>query len=418
MNIDKQTLTQKAQAHLEVLCSRIGERPVGSAANRKATDYIEQILQEYGWPIQSTGLSVIGWHTDGASLTCNGQSFEVFSSQYSLGCRAVGEIVPIHTVAQLEETPIQDKIVLLYGNIASQQIAPKNFPFWNPEEHQHLVSLLEKGRPRALVCATERNAATAGGVYPFPLFEDGDFDIPSVYMKDTEGERLLALAGQTATLTSRAVRTAETACQVTALRPASASAERTGGERAQRVVVSAHVDSKNGTPGAIDNGTGVAVLLLLAQWLEGRSLRRPVELVFFNGEDYYGAPGQVRYIEQNEGRFDSVLLNINIDGVGYREGLTCFSGMELPEAQQAVLQQVIARMPCLVEGLPWYQGDHSVFLQQGCPALAVSSQWLIENMENQELTHTPKDNLSIVNYQRVAECALGVALFLEQLDAQ
>lgn len=34
-----------------------------------------------------------------------------------------------------------------------------------------------------------------GALYPFPLFEDGDFDIPSVYMTDVEGERLAAYAG-------------------------------------------------------------------------------------------------------------------------------------------------------------------------------------------------------------------------------
>jgi aminopeptidase YwaD len=44
-------------------------------------------------------------------------------------------------------------------------------------------------------------------------------------------------------------------------------------------------------------------------------------------------------------------------------------------------------------------GDHSVFLQQGCPAIAVSSQLFIDNMESQEITHTPKDNLGLVNYE-------------------
>jgi aminopeptidase YwaD len=63
----------------------------------------------------------------------------------------------------------------------------------------------------------------------------------------------------------------------------------------------------------------------------------------------------------------------------------------------------------LVEGLPWYQGDHSLFLQQGCPAIAVSSQWFVDNMETQQLTQTPADNLSVVNYDRVAECATGIA---------
>ncbi|MDD2214978.1 MAG: DUF4910 domain-containing protein [Bacteroidales bacterium] len=365
-------------------------------------------MKEYGWKSENTSLSVIDWQTKGAELICNNQHFEVFSSHYSIGCHAEGSLIPVNTVSLLEKTDIRDSIVLLYGEIASQQIAPKNFPFWNPEEHQHLISLLEQGHPKALICATERNAATAGGVYPFPLFEYGNFDIPSVYMKDTEGERLLQHAGESVTLISMAERIPETAYNVIGRLP--------GDDTTKRVVITAHVDTKPGIPGAIDNATGVTVLLLLAELLKDKHLKYPIELVFFNGEDYYGASGQVEYINQNSGHFDDILLNINIDGAGHKEGLSCFSSMELPEDLAAIVNKVVSDTAELVEGVPWYQGDHSVFLQQGCPAIAVSSQWLIENMECQELTHTPDDNLEIVNYERVAECATAIAEIIRNIS--
>ena len=237
------------------------------------------------------------------------------------------------------------------------------------------------------MCATERNAGTAGGVYPFPLFEDGDFDIPSVYMKDTEGEKLLACAGKTVELVSRARRIPETAFNVVG---------RNSSVEKNRIVVTAHIDTKIDTTGAIDNGTGVTILLLVAELLQDSSCNLPIELLVLNGEDYYGAPGQVKYVEQNAGRFSDILLNINIDGAGYKEGLSCFSPFNLPDELQAALHELFAENPALVEGLPWYQGDHSMFLQQGCPAIAVSSQWFIEHMETQEITHTPKDNLEVV----------------------
>lgn len=404
--MDKKVLTGKVESHLQVLCSEIGERRVGSEGNRKATAYAERVLKESGWRTVTTQLSVIDWKTEGAKLTCNGESFEVFSSHYSLGCSVVGELVAINTVALLEQADVKDKIVLLYGEIASQQIAPKNFPFWNPEEHQHLIALLEQGKPAALVCATERNSATAGGVYPFPLFEDGDFDIPSVYMKDTEGERLLAYAGQSVVLVSRAERIFETAFNVIGR-----SSDRTKG----RIVITAHIDTKIGTPGAIDNGTGVAVVLALAELLKESPGKHPIELVIFNGEDYYGASGQVKYVEQNAGRFSDILLNINIDGAGYCEGISCFSPFNLPDGVLDALHEVLWDAPELTEGLPWYQGDHSLFLQNGCPAIAVSSQWFIENFANQSLTHTPKDNLTVVSYERVAECALGIAELIRKM---
>ncbi len=399
--------TENIKRHLEVLCSGIGERRVGSGQNRKATDYAKEVLTKAGWQVESTGLAVMDWKTEGATLTCAGQSFEVFSSHYSLGCDVCAGLVAIDSVAALkgavERDAIAGRVVLLHGGIATCQIVPKNFPFWNPEEHRQIVALLERGNPLALICATERNAATAGGVYPFPLFEDGDFDIPSVYMKDTEGARLLSHAGQAVTLVSRAERIPETAFNVVA-----ENSDQTEG----RIVISAHIDTKIGTSGAIDNATGVAVVLALAERL--KEVNTPVELVIFNGEDYYGAPGQVKYVEQNAGRFGEIVLNINIDGAGYREGLSSFSPFDLPENIADVFREVLWDNPGIVEGAPWYQGDHSLFIQQGCPAIAVSSQWFIDNMETQQLTHTPEDTLSVVDCARLAECVAAIAELTEK----
>ena len=404
--MDKKRLVKEAKGHLGVLCSDIGERRVGSEGNRRATDYVKRKFSEAGWQVQETQLDVMDWQSQGATLTCGGQAFEVDSSHYSLGCSVEGELLHIDTIQKLENSDITGKIILLYGEIAAQQIAPKNFPFWNPEDHQYIISLLERGRPLALVCATERNSATAGGVYPFPMFEDGDFDIPSVFMKDTEGEKLLACAGKTVTLVSKAVRIPETAYNIIGKK---------GQGTEDRIVITAHIDAKIGTPGAIDNATGVTVLLLLAEMMKGYAARYPLELVAFNGEDYYGATGQIKYIEQNEGRFGDIMLNINIDGAGYKEGPSCFSPFGLPDEVREAMNDMLCDNPYIVEGLPWYQGDHSLFLQQGRPAIAVSSDWFISNMDCQDITHTPKDNLEIVDYERVAECAMGIRELIEKL---
>lgn len=227
-------------------------------------------------------------------------------------------------------------------------------------------------------------------------------------MKDIEGEKLLPYVGETVELISQARRIPETAFNLVG---------RNSQQMERRLVISAHIDTKIGTPGTIDNGTGVTIPLLLAELLKEQSMSLPIELAFFNGEDYYATPGQIRYLEQNADRLGNIRLKINIDGAGYKEGLSCFSPFELPVDLSTALQEVLAESPELVEGLPWYQGDHSMFLQNGRPTIAVSSQWFIEHMESQEITHTPKDNLNVVNYERVAECALGIASFLEKIGA-
>lgn len=404
--MQSQELQKQTKEHLDFLCSAITERRVGSQGNREATDYAKKEFSKYDWTVNETELSVIDWETSGASLHCGSESFEVFSSPYSLGCFIEGELLSVDTMEKLEKSSLKGKIVLLHGPIAAEQIMPKNFVFYNPEEHQKLISILEQGQPVAIISATERNSACAGGVYPFPLFEDGDFNIPSVFMKDTEGEKLLKYTGKNVRLKSQAKRIPEKAYNIVA---------RTGNLQGKKIVISAHIDAKIGTPGAIDNATGVTVLFLLAQLLKDYQGPYCLELAAFNGEDYYAVPGQMKYIEQNHDNFGNVALNINIDGAGYHEGPTAFSPFGVPDAIQQELSSLFGKYEHIESGLPWVQSDHSIFIQYGCPAIAVSSKWFIENMETQQITHTPGDNLSIVNYDRVTECALAIGDLIKNL---
>lgn len=59
----------------------------------------------------------------------------------------------------------------------------------NPDVHWRIVAALEVERPPAIVAATARNLELAGAACPCLLIEDGDFDVPSVYMTEEEGVR-------------------------------------------------------------------------------------------------------------------------------------------------------------------------------------------------------------------------------------
>jgi len=124
----------------------------------------------------------------------------------------------------------------------------------------------------------------------------------------------------------------------------------------------------------------------------------------------------MKYIEQNQVRFDEIILDIYIDGAGYKEGKSCFSAFDLPVYIREKLDVIIKNHPNIVEGKPWVQGDHSIFVQFGCPAVAVSSEWFVDHMDDQDITHTPKDNPGIVNYERIPECALAIKDLIYRLD--
>jgi len=403
--METEQLYQKCFSYLRKLCEEIPERSVGSEGNRMATRFFEKEISSFDWNTEIQEFDAIDWENGGALLHSNNVNFEVFVSPYSLGCAVEAQLVSASRVEELVHLEISGKVLFLYGEIAKEQLMPKNFVFYNPEEHQKIISLLEIGRPKAIICATGRNAALAGGVYPFPLIEDGDFDIPSVYMTEDEGRRLLPYVGKTIVLQSISKRIPKKGYNVIA---------RKGKQSNKRIVITAHIDAKKGSPGAIDNATGVIVLLLLAKLLGNYEGDRLIEIVAFNGEDYYAVPGQMLYTSKNQGRFNEILLNINIDGAGYREGKSAFSFYDLPEEIKKNAYEVINRFNGITEGVQWPQGDHSIFTQNGCPAIAVSSEWFSENIESQEITHTPKDNIEIVDCQKVVEIAEALNLLVRK----
>lgn len=388
-------LYQKSVAYLKTLCQKIPERCVGSEGNREATSFFKREVSSLGWQTEVSELEVIDWEDGGATLRVADQNPSVLVSPYSLGCSVQASLFGASSPEKLEGQEITGKILLLHGELAKEQLMPKNFVFYNPKEHQKIIALLEQAQPAAIICATGRNAALAGGVYPFPLIEDGDFDIPSVYTTEEEGKRLLPCIGKLAVLHSRSTRIPAKAYNVIA---------RNGKKMDKRIVISAHIDAKKGTPGAIDNATGVAVLLLLAGLLKDYSGDRSLEIVAFNGEDYYAVPGQMDYIKKNQGYFGNIVLNINIDGAGYKEGKSAFSFFNIPEAIKVKADEMLAKFDG-IEGIQWPQGDHSIFVQHGAPAIAVSSQWFIEHIESQEITHTPKDNIHIVDCRKIVVIA-------------
>lgn len=155
--------------------------------------------------------------------------------------------------------------------------------------------------------------------------------------------------------------------------------------------------------------------MVLADLLKDYDGDKLIELVAFNGEDYYSVPGQMEYIKANQDNFDNIFLNINIDGAAYKIGNTSFSSFDLEASLEKKLEEIIKSYPGIVRGSKWAQGDHSIFLQSGIPAVAISSKWFIDNLETQQITHTKKDNLEIVAPAKIIEIAEALNQFVRKI---
>jgi aminopeptidase YwaD len=244
-------------------------------------------------------------------------------------------------------------------------------------------------------------------MHPFNLFEDGNFNIPSVFMTDVEGERLYKFLHQKITLMSEASRIPSMGCNPVARR---------GREANRRIVLTAHIDAKIGTPGAIDNAGGVVTLLTLANLLQDYKGSLTVELVAFNGEDYYSAPGQIVYIRKYASTFHEILLAVNLDGLGYVEGKTATSLYDCPAGVTEMVEKVFDSQDEFVRGDSWYQSDHSIFIQNEVPAMAITTDQFSKVWAG--IAHTEKDTPDIVDTSKLVHAALGLRDLILEIDNQ
>ncbi len=384
------------------LCSLVPDRRPGSAGNSQATSYVAGLLSRMGWSVEQREFACVDWRTEGGSLTVGGLSIEVTPSPYGCGVSAVGPLRVLRNRQDLQRQDLGGAVVVLDGELASEPLTPKAYPFYGSDEHAAVVSTLESAAPAAVVAITGRYPALCGALDPFPLIEDGDFAISTGNIRPDARAHIIASDGELSQVEIRSERWLSTAHNIVATR----------GPRSGRLTVAAHVDTKPGTPGAVDNAAGIAVVVLLAGLLSPE--RRPsldvgLELLVVNGEDHYAAPGEVAWLSDNENTLDDVALFINIDGAGYREGRTAYSTYNVAPNVQSRIDQAFEGREDLVEGPEWYQSDHAIFAMQGRPALAFTTEYVDEMLES--LFHAPTDTPDKVDEALV----VGVATALEGL---
>lgn len=376
--------------HMEKLCQEIGPRATGSAGNQAAVEYAAKTFRSLGYEVRLQEFPCMDWQNDGAELIVDGQSVEVEAAEYAMPCHVSGELVCVQTIEELAAADLTNKICMMYGELCKEPLMPKSMVFWNPEEHQAIIRELEQKQPLAVITVSFLEDV------PVPIIQDGDFNVPCGTVK---GSLLPSLLNKkTATLRLMTERKPATAANVIA----------TFG-KGKKLAYSAHIDTKPTTPGALDNGTGVAILLTLAEQLIQTERENQLEFVLFNGEDYYSMPGEMTFMEQSLSQPAEYAFAINVDGAGMQNSTVSYSLYECTEQLTDQLENFATNYPTVEKVEPWPMGDHMLFAGAGIPAVAIASTQMYLLME--AVMHTPKDNLSIVDFQRLEE----TVIFLSEL---
>lgn len=389
-------LEAEVRAHLHELAGTIGARPTGSPAGGHAEAYVADVLERHGWTVERQPFACLDWVPGPALVRADGRDWEAVPSPWGPACDVRGPRIAVDRVETLEAADMAGRVVIVHGSLTEEALFPLHFPFLTVEEHRRIARALEANPPLAVI------AASPDEVRPVPWIEDGDLDVPVATVSRSDGERLAAGSGAVA-VRIEAERRPSQAANVLA-RPPSHGA-RSADADLPRVVVTAHLDTKPGTPGALDNAAGVAALLALAGVAHEAPPDRIVEIALLNGEDHYAAPGQVRYLQDAE--LSNVRMVVNCDGVGLVGSPVGVATMGASAELERAVTKLRASHPWIEALPPWPQGDHMPFVAAGVPALAMTSTRIFEEIERR--VHTPSDTVDGVDPRSVAATVRFVA---------
>lgn len=368
------------------------EHPVGTESNNIMLDFVENCLKEMGYTVKSLPFNCMVWRQGSSVLRIAGQAIPVEPSPFSEPFHGERLLCVAGTLEGLRGLECRDAILLLSGELTKIPLSPKDYPFYYPDEHEELITLLERKNPAAIIAAT--GATPLNGKNPFPLFEDGNFLIPSANIGTAAYADIGPLIHGEKTLAHLVIDSNKIPSRSRQL-IASKKAETSKG----KIIIAAHMDSKYDTLGALDNAAGVAVLLETAARLKVAGY--DIDILPFNSEEYYGANGELEYLKRIEG--ENIVLMVNIDSPCHKGSKTAISFYNFDDEMQAVADKVMDGCPRIVKGQEWYAGDHAPFLFRGTPCMAVTSSDFFDGALSN--THTPKDTLDTVDESLAADAS-------------
>jgi len=373
-------MESQAMEHLSHLCVQIGARPAGSAANHAAAAYIQRIFEASGLEVEMQEFFCPVWKDKDTCLELGGERVEARANVFSPSCDVTAPAVAMGTLAELEAAELAGRIGVMHGDLTKNGLSGRNAIYF-PERDQRILQLLEEKQPTALVTVNP-------GVGRLErLLQDWDFPIPSATVPAEVGLVLLRNSERRLHLRIDTHQSPGQSYNVVA---------RKAGARPERVVLCAHLDTKLETPGAADDGAGVATLLALAQTLAHRDLATGIEWVAFNGEEL-GGPGDVVYWRRRDSEAGQMLAVINVDGVGHYLSASSITMLGGSPALQSQVSGLLKAYPSVAWVEPWYESNHSAFSWRGVPAIAISS------VGGANVGHLPTDTVEWISPAKLGE---------------
>ncbi len=375
--------SKDVHAHLRHIIEEIGPRPMAGPGERAMADYAAAELRRIGLKAGIEKFSAPQWKYESTSLKLadDGISFPALAFFYSPGGRVSGKLESIGVFGQqgnMRRRSVRGKVCLAIGtgpgNLASSDCA---------------LELERKGAKALVLASLERDIDTKR------IREPRLKKMPVVSITAETARAMLDHEGKEVVVAVDARTVPGHACNTVGIRK---------GRKNRRALFIAHTDTAPHTVGALDDGTGCAVLLSLAERMRKACPDWTFEFLFTGGDEYPGPPGQphscmAAYLKRHS--LDGLEFFLEVDCVG---NVHCPNQllMGLPDKARTRLEQRLRGKDVYLEDYPGVGLANTIF-QRGIPGMFLDSDYFLFVH-----IHTPADDMKVVSRQRLSE-ALDIA---------
>ncbi|MBN1672816.1 MAG: GNAT family N-acetyltransferase [Kiritimatiellae bacterium] len=362
------------------LCEGIGPRPPGSWAELEAAEYMARAFEKAGLRARLEPFAS-GSHLAVSSRLARPRGRKPFASlpaQFSAAGDVSGPLAWLGTVSRplVSGKAVRGKIGLLV-------------PDGDHRARIARLTALEKHGLKGLVVVGPHIDAIDTKPVRYPEVRR----MPVVCVSFRTGSALRRMEGTTLRLQVRhRARPRQQSQNVVATLP---------GTGPNWLAVSAHLDTAPGTPGAVDNAGGTAVVLETARRLARARLPATVLFVASGSEEYgrtdgVGAGAQAFYAAR-EAELPHCLGHIEIDGVGGVFGVACDVAVGGSRRFRQTVLSAAGPRGCTYRGAAGVGCDHGAAEQRGVPYA-----WFREECAPCAFYHTPEDTPAHLDIGRLA----------------
>ncbi|MGK7376771.1 M20/M25/M40 family metallo-hydrolase [Planococcus sp. 1R117A] len=386
--IVKRVEAERAIEHVRYLSEEIGSRPGGLEAEKQAAEYVARTLKGYGYDVEYQYFPVADQYIADVSFE-DGTAWE-------MGAAPNG---------QISDEAVSGDVIYVKGGLS-----PSDFP----AEIKGEIVLLTRESTTANYRIQVDNAVKAGaagvilqsvvgsrGNYgsAFNPSLTASYDVPVYGAAYVQGEWLKEQ------LEEGAVKLELTAARYTDLKSVNViGTKKAKNQKAdnKEVLLTAHMDSVVGAPGANDNASGVGLMLELARVYKGYNTDKELKFIAFGSEErgLLGARYYVDQLSQPERENIEAVFNPDMVATKYEQAKNLYA-MTVDGSKNIVTDSTVAAGARLGNSdiLPGQFGssDHVPFHNAGIPAalfiwMGIDS-WdpLVYHIE--KVYHTPEDTI-------------------------